>query len=81
MKQPKILYIEWCDAISKIDDAWTDLEDSLEWGEEAEWIVKEVGFVLKETKQYILLASRHSEGQYGGLFKIPKPWILKRKWL
>ena len=79
----KLEYIEWADAIENLD-GWHDLEDALKWGDDDDWIVSQVGYVLKETKGYILLSSiktNPSKGraeQYSMLFKIPKPWIIKR---
>ena len=79
----KVEYIEWTDAIENLN-GWHELDEALEWGREDDWIVREVGCVLKETKDYILMAvkktkpSKGREAQYGQLFKIPKPWIVKR---
>lgn len=79
IKKPKLIYIEWGDAIS--NTGWMSFNEALEWGEEEHWIVKNIGWLLKETSSYILLASKYSEGsgEYGLLHKIPKTWIRKRK--
>lgn len=75
----RLIYIEWGDAIS--NTGWMDKEDAIKWGEEEHWLVKNIGWLLKETKDYILLAAKYSDGsgEYGLLHKIPKTWIKKRK--
>lgn len=82
MDKYKRVYIEWCDALSAYDE-WTDISEVLEWADTNDWIVKEIGFILKETKQYILLASRineqHDTDRISSCIKIPKTWILKRE--
>lgn len=83
MAHPKLVYIEWCDAISD-SGGWKYLEEVFEWAEDLHWIVKESGFILKETKDYILLAHKmvpaknKEENLYGSLKKIPKTWIIKK---
>lgn len=75
------IYIEWCDAVSNTEGGWRDVEDAIEWGKEANWVVKQVGWILEENKKYILLISKiaDKDQQVGHLMKIPKTWILKRK--
>jgi len=50
-----------------------------------DWVIKQAGFLLKETDEYILLSMRITEHPHTGDFyrvdgviKIPKPWIRKR---
>lgn len=76
----KLIYIEWCDATS-FDDVWKTKDESIEWAENSSWIVCNVGWLVKETPKYILLASKkcRDEDYIGGLIKIPKTWIVKRK--
>ena len=75
----KLVYIEWGDAIS--NTGWMSEKEAIEWADSSDWIVKNVGWILKENKDYILLASKFSEGseEYGLLHKIPKTWIKVRK--
>lgn len=79
-----LVYIEWCDAITH-GDGWIPLHKAIEWGECEDWIIKQSGFILKETKEFILLASKvnpHVDNEYpvvDGITKIPKTWIRKRK--
>lgn len=74
----KLIYIEWGDAIS--NTGWMPLDEALKWGKDEHWLVKNVGWLLKETKDYILLAAKYSDGssEYGLLHKIPKTWIKKK---
>ena len=78
-----LIYIEWADAIAS-DADWVNEEEMNEWIDDTEWIIKQCGFIVKETKEYILLAGHikpkdsYTEKQYGHLQKIPKTWIRKR---
>ena len=78
----KLIYLEWCDATSR-PDAWVDIKEAIEWGRDSSWVIKSVGWVLEETDKYILMSSKMGKeeavGLVGGLFKIPKTWIMKRK--
>lgn len=79
----KLVFIEWCDAIASGLD-WTEASVALEWGKRSEWVVQEVGWLLEDTKEYIVIASAHKpedefcDEQYKHLMKIPKTWIRKR---
>lgn len=76
----KLVKIGWADAIENLD-GWHTEEEALKWAADDDWIVHQVGWVLKETNDYILLSNKYNEASggrdstYGGLFKIPKPWI------
>lgn len=78
----KIVYLEWCDAVGN-SDQWRTEEEAIRWAESGEWLVKQSGFIVKETEKYILFASEISESvdghQVNGLLKIPKTWIRNRK--
>lgn len=83
MKNLQLVYIKWCDATSKFE-SWMTLDESIEWANNENWTVDIVGWILKETKEYILIASKKSnetdmDVQYGQVFKIPKTWIRERK--
>ena len=77
----KATYIKWCDALTN-HDPWLSLEEAVEWAESAKWINEQVGFIIKETDEYILIAAERnlslSEPQYGHLTKIPTTWIIER---
>lgn len=74
-----LIYIEWGDAIS--NTGWMSVEEAKRWGKEQHWLVKNIGWLLKETKDYILLAAKYSDENqdYGLLHKIPKTWIKTRQ--
>lgn len=82
-KKLQLVYIKWCDSIST--SSWKDMEGAIEWADESNWLVENVGWILKETKEYICLASSVShpsdgaEDQFSNLQKIPKTWIRKRR--
>ena len=82
-KQYKLIYIEWCDA-SQTSNDWDSLDEIIRWADEESWIVKQTGFVLKETKEYLLLTSQicnisdDADCKIGGAIKIPATWIIKR---
>lgn len=82
----KLVYIEWEDAVTN-NLKWFSEEQALDWDENISMIVKECGFILKEDKKHIFLINRMTDTryeedgslEYGGLHKIPKMWIRKRK--
>lgn len=87
MKKPKLIYIEWYDAISN-SDGWKDKNEALDWGKSTNWLVKESGFLIDENDKYILLANKicppsnkDEDILYGILKKIPKPWIRNKIYL
>lgn len=75
-----LIYIEWCDAASYGNGTWQDVYDLIAWAaDEDSWLVKEVGFVVEETDEYILLVSQVSDnGKVGDAMKIPKGWVRRR---
>ena len=80
MEKYKLVKIGWADAIENLN-GWHTIEEALEWATDDDWVVHQVGWILKETADYILLAGKHNDASggrdftWGGLFKIPKPWI------
>jgi len=78
----ELIYIEWCDAV-ETQKTWESLEDLKKWADSNDWITSEVGWLLFESKEYILIANRiasiYEENQeYSGVMKIPTTWIKKR---
>lgn len=60
-------------------------ESAIEWAKDDDWIIKQAAFLVKETKEYLLLVSKlnahpdhEDEPMIRGLIKIPKTWIRKR---
>ena len=82
----KLVYLEWEDAVSN-NLKWFSEEQALNWDENISMIVKECGFILKEDRKHIFLINRMADTrwdedgslEFGGLHKIPKSWIRKRK--
>lgn len=88
MKTPyKKIYFEWADTISPLEKGWKYVGEAIKWGKEVNYWVYEMGWLLEETKEYILIAGRinitkDSEGEcimVGDITKIPKGWIKNRK--
>lgn len=82
------VYIEWDDSV-EFDSGWYELEDIKEQAKEPTVIVC-IGFIIDETKDYILISNHHSTDKYradehrttlSSPFKIPKSAIRKRKTL
>jgi len=79
MKLGALIYVEWIDACS--NSGWMSEEEVCQWISKRDWIVRQVGWVLHETKTHLILCGRletDTNHLYGQLQKIPKPWIVKR---
>lgn len=77
MNKYKAVYIEWVDSATT-DPGWMSEEDALQWGnDEKNNIIKEIGFILKRTKNTIVLVSRIHDDNVAGVFKIPVKCITK----
>ncbi len=77
-----VIVIKWLDAHEK-EQQWDSMEDTLNWAEKSEWIVTQVGFILFENDEYILLSSQVTKPEehlqrVGNATKIPKGWIVAR---
>lgn len=79
----KLIYLEWEDAISQA--SWCTKDELDDFSSEVA-LIRQVGWIYKETKKYLILVGRlddRNEGEekngYGMLQKIPKTWIRKRK--
>ena len=78
----KLIYLEWVDAHSNA--SWFTESQVNEWVD-CDWTIKEAGWLIKETKEYLVFATswkpddEFTEAQYCNLHKIPKTWIRYRK--
>ena len=74
-----LIYIEWCDAAT-VNSDWQSIKAVIDYAKEDEsWLVHEVGFVLEETDEYLLLSSQITDGNNAGnCIKIPTTWIRRR---
>lgn len=84
----KLIYIEWADTTSPMNGkSWWYEDEAIQWAEEQDYWVCQTGFVIKETKKYLLLAGHYNityaDGEtiesLGQIIRIPKTWIRKRK--
>jgi hypothetical protein len=76
MKYPLVM-IEWYDAESEV--TWEDPKAVAEWSKK-DFIATEVGFLIHEDKNHIVLTSQiGSDGTIGNRTRIPKPWLKSRK--
>jgi hypothetical protein len=81
----KLLYLEWADAVTATPH-WRTKDEALDWADNEEnYLVKSFGWLLKETKGYILICdywagqTEDTEEQVDFIHRIPKTWIKKRK--
>ena len=75
----KLYEIKWLDAY-EMESGWLDLEDALKIKPPE---VRSVGYVLKETEEYIILAgdlgSDQIDKDVGRVTVIPGQWIVNKK--
>jgi len=77
----KKVYIEWIDII-QMEAGWHSLEEIEEWDKVESDTVKQIGFLYKETKTYIIVIDSHLTGSHmGTATKIPKGTIIKIEFL
>jgi hypothetical protein len=67
-----IVVITWDDAES--DDGWAETPEELE-----PKLATSVGFLIRQTEKYILLAMSYDNGHTNGRFQIPKALIKEQK--
>jgi len=79
----KIIYLEWQDAHTSL--GWKDDVDIKEFCNDHEFVIKECGWLVEETKRHIVIGTglkeetNYWDRQILNLHKIPKSWIRKRK--
>lgn len=83
-KKYDLIYCEWLDACA--EHSWFTDDNVDSWIERrTKDLVKEVGWLIRETDKYIVLAQRFApENEYGmaawgNLQLIPTTWITKRR--
>lgn len=82
----KLIYLEWEDAVTN-NEGWVPAESAKAWAKEKFGLIRECGWVLEENSEFLLLSNRMaalSSGDFddpdvGGIHKIPKTWIRKRR--
>jgi len=71
MNKYKAVYVEWVDS-AVTDPGWMQENEAIEWAsDDSNNTIRQIGFIIKKTKKTILLASRVSNENIGGVFKIP----------
>ncbi|MFA6469033.1 MAG: hypothetical protein WCW35_09050 [Bacteroidota bacterium] len=83
MKKPQLFYIEWTDALT-FSEEWLTKEDVCKKYKNEDWLIKQVGYILNETRDYILVASKYNpqennQDKFAEITKIPTTWIKKKK--
>ncbi len=84
MNNSKHLYfVEWQDAIT-MPSGWYEKDVCKQWGKSESWLIKQVGYLIDENENYILLATKfnpqqNGENKFSEITKIPKSWVTKRK--
>lgn len=77
----RLVYLEWEDAATR--PGWIKPEDVDEFAN-SEFIVRQVGFVLKDTERGLVVAASWTPEtpwkgeQFGDVTRIPRTWIRKR---
>lgn len=77
INEPELVYIQWVDAHS--DNAWATKQEIDEYCK-GKTVIHEVGWILSETKDSIVIASQIvDDGDIGNRTRIPKVWLTKRE--
>lgn len=76
MKERKLMVVFWED-ITSSDDSWQGEDEAITWAEHADSIVRQVGFLLSEDEDYIILTGSYIPGldQVGTTTRIPRAVI------
>lgn len=80
----RLVYLEWSDAHTNVA-GWRTEDEAKLWARETNWYIRECGWIIEETKEYIAIATalkpgnEYEEKQFLNLHKIPKGWIKNRK--
>ena len=72
----KLVLIEWLDAQSMADGGWQRRKDVEKL---TPALVRSVGWIFDETKDYVTLIAHDGDGEVSGDFSIPKACIKKRR--
>lgn len=68
----KLIYVEWVDAVAS--SGWEKHEEA-----ESIHLCRSIGYVVKEDKDCLILASTISQDQNNCRIAIPKAWIKKKR--
>lgn len=82
-RYPPVVLAEWVDATNMA--LWTDVDDLADWAEDGGYLCRNVGYLVHEDDECIVLAGRialRGEPQQVGIFeRIPKGVLLTRQTL
>lgn len=69
-----IVLVIWTDTIT--NSGWQTAEKIDDWAKENTWLVHTVGYLIRETEEFVVIAASWAmeEKQYGSLIKIPRAW-------
>ena len=79
----KVVYLEWNDAFCNTE--WMSIDYMKEVVFDHDMIVRQAGFLVKETKKFVVFAgswqpeTKHSSAKFTNIHKIPKAWIRNRR--
>lgn len=80
MKWPPLVMVEWTDTTNIA--AWCDLDEVKEFAENGAWVCRNVGFLVNEDDECVVLAARAAPSatppQVGLFERIPKRAITRR---
>lgn len=75
IKERKIMLVEWTD-ITSSDSSWKEEEDALNWIDEQDSTVRQIGFLLDIDENYVSLLCSYFKGSLvGTVTRIPKSAI------
>lgn len=67
----KLVYVEWNDIVQS-DSSWKEEEYALDWSNDQDSIVRQVGFYLDKDENYLtLVCSYFKGGMVGTVIRIP----------
>jgi hypothetical protein len=79
----KLVYVEWIDTIGDGNNGWKNEDQTDEFFERDDNIVRETGFIWYEDNDYLYLVGKYMPSNDECLSahrtKIPKAWIQKRE--
>lgn len=74
----ELIYVKWIDAMAD-DNTWKTISDAIDWGGNVPCEIDEVGYLIDEDEEYLLLASKINNNLVTGLMRIPIKYIIEQK--
>ena len=68
-----IQYVQWADATAV--GSWVSEDDETVTVD----ICETIGYLVKETNDFISIAATRSEDKFNAIMNIPKPWIIRKE--